>query len=370
MRTKILTAIAALSLSVAAQAQVPELPDFPFFKPTANDSLVSTEVTADGDVIMRIYAPEAETVSVGGDLGGFGPSTTIFTKDERGVWEGVAKGLKQGVYRYHFVVDGVTVNDPKADATKDCKPLLEVDPDGNAFWAMKDVPHGATAEVYYPSSTFGKTRRMHVWTPAGYNRGDQEALPVLYLIHGGGDNDFSWAGVGRANFILDNLLAEGKIVPMLVVMPDGSVDLDGFTAEMMTDIIPYIEANYNVKTDADHRALAGLSMGGLETLEISLTNYKHFAYVFPLSTGWFIGSPFFDKWDPYIKEHAEAMNSQFKVYKFYMGGESDIAYKNCIATREVFTKYGVKHTYSSMEGGHSWYVWRHNLYDLAQLLFK
>lgn len=341
---------------------------FPFFKKTANDSLVSTEVLGNGEVALRIYAPEAKEVRMGGDLGGFGPNAPQFTKDNRGVWETVVKDVKPGVYRYNFEVDGVMVNDPKATSTKDLKPLLEVDPNGNAFWAVKDVPHGAVSQVYYKSSTFNKTRRMHVWTPAGYNKMDK--LPVLYLIHGGGDNDFAWPGVGRANFILDNLLAEGKIVPMVVVMPDGSVDVDKFTDEVMNDIIPYVEANYNVLTDREHRALAGLSMGGLETLDISLKNYQYFAYVFPMSTGWFLGSPFYEKWEPYLKEHAAEMNENFKLYKFYMGGEEDIAYKNCIGTRKLFDKYGIKHEYSSMEGGHSWYVWRYNLYDFAPLLFK
>ena len=366
MKTKFLLFLAVLSLGASAQ----DLPAFPFFKPTANDTLVSVETLSDGNVALRIYAPEAKEVSVGGDLGGFGPAAPAFVRDDRGVWEGIVTDLKADVYRYHFVVDGVTVNDPKAAATKDCKPLLEVDPEGDAFWACKDVPHGAVAEVYYPSTTFGKTRRMHIWTPAGYTKGEGEPLPVLYLIHGGGDNDFSWPGIGRAGFILDNLLAEGKMVPMVVVMPDGSVDVSQFTQEVMTDIIPYVEANYRVLTDADHRAVAGLSMGGLETLDLSLNHYQHFAYVCPMSTGWFIGSAFFDQWEPYLKAHAEEMNRQFKLYKFYMGGEEDIAYKNCIATREVFTKYGVRHEYDSMPGGHSWYVWRHNLHDLAQLLFK
>ena len=232
------------------------------------------------------------------------------------------------------------------------------------------MPHGAVATVYYKSSTFNNTRRCHVWTPAGYEKGNQK-LPVLYLIHGGGDNDYAWPNVGSAGNILDNLLAEGKMVPMVVVMPNGSVNTDLFTDDMMNDLIPYVESHYNVYTDKDHRALAGLSMGGLETLNVSLLHYNSFAYVFPLSTGWFTTSKdLYAKWEPYLKEHAAAMNKSFKIYKFYMGGEEDIAYQNCIATREAFTKAGVKHEYSSMPGGHTWHVWRHNLHDFAPLLFK
>ena len=362
MKTKTLLFAVGILLATEVQAQ------FPGFKKTANDSLVSTEVLTNGDVTLRIYAPDAKNVGVSGDLLNFGEPAPVFTKDERGVWESTLKGLETGVYRYNFVVDGVSVNDPKVASTKDFKPLLEVDPKGDAFWAVKDVPHGLVSQVYYHSKTFNKTRRMHVWTPAGYNKMDK--LPVFYLIHGGGDNDAAWPGVGRANFILDNLLAEGKIVPMVVVMPDGSVDTDKFTSEVMNDIIPYVEANFNVLTDREHRAIAGLSMGGLETLNISLYNYKHFAYVCPMSTGWFLGSDLYGKWEPYLKEHAAEMNNYFKLYKFYMGGEEDIAYKNCIGTREMFDKYGIKHEYSQMPGGHTWYVWRHNLHDFAPLLFK
>jgi len=336
--------------------------------PTPNDTLHSVTVNPDKTVIFRLYAPEAQSVNIAGDIVPWG-KPTVFTKHENGVWEGKVENDKVGAFRYNFVVDGVAADDPKTLYAGSLKPVVDVDPAGDAFWQMKDVPHGAVAEIYYKSKTFNTTRRAHVWTPAGYEK-SADKLPVLYLIHGGGDNDYAWPNVGRANFIMDNLLAEGKIVPMIVVMPDGSVDTDKFTDDMMNDLIPYIENNYRVIADAQHRALAGLSMGGLETLNVSLLHYKSFAYVFPLSTGWFEGSDLYAKWEPYLKQHAAEMNQAFKIYKFYMGGEEDIAYKNCIATRAAFDKAGVKHEYSQMPGGHTWYVWRYNLHDLAPLCFK
>lgn len=363
MKAKFLPLMAMALMALSANAQ------FPQRTPTPNDTLKSVTVNADNSVTYRIYAPEAKTVGLGGDMAGWGENAPKFTKQANGVWEATVKNTLAGTFRYNFVVDGVRVNDPKAAATADCTAIVNVDPKGDGFWEMKDVPHGAVAEVWYKSGTFDTTRRMHIWTPAGYEKGGQK-LPVLYLIHGGGDNDFAWPGVGRAGFIMDNLLAEGKIVPMIVVMPNGSVDTDKFTDDMMNDLIPYVEANYNVYTDKDHRALAGLSMGGLETLNVSLLHYNSFSYVFPLSTGWFLGSELYAKWEPYLKEHAEAMNKSFKIYKFYMGGEEDIAYKNCIGTREAFDKAGVKHEYSEMPGGHTWHVWRHNLRDFAPLLFR
>ena len=361
MKTKTIFFILCLLIVGTASAQFRR-------NPTPNDTLHSVTVNPDNSVIFRLYAPDAKTVGIGGDIVPFG-KPVVFTKHDNGVWEAKVENKLVGAFRYNFVVDGVAVDDPKTLYAGSLKPVLDVDPAGDAFWQMKDVPHGATAEIYYKSKTFNKTRRAHVWTPAGYEKGT-EKLPVLYLIHGGGDNDYAWPNVGRANFIMDNLLAEGKIVPMIVVMPDGSVDTEKFTDDLMNDLIPYIENNYRVKADAQHRALSGLSMGGLETLDVSLKHYKSFAYVFPLSTGWFEGSNLFEKWEPYMKEHAAEMNKAFKVYKFYMGGEEDIAYKNCIATRAAFDRAGVKYEYSQMPGGHTWYVWRYNLRDLAPLCFR
>lgn len=357
--------LAAALIAVTVQAQ-----NFPGQRRSPNDTLQSVKVNPDKSVTFQIYAPEAKNVQLSGDLAGWGDNRAKFTKNSEGVWTTTQKNDKVSIYRYGFIVDGVAVNDPKAKVSRDMPPYVAVDPDGTAFWAMKDVPHGAVSQIYYKSKTFDRTKSMHIYTPPGYNQIDK--LPVLYLIHGGGENDFVWSNVGRANFIMDNLLAEKKCVPMIVVMPDGGVGMgvEKFTDEMMNDIIPYVEDNYKVFKDNEHRAVAGLSMGGLETLDISLKNYKSFAYVFPMSTGWFSDSPAYAQWEPYLKEHAQEMNKYFKVYKFFMGGEEDIAYKNGKKTLETFDKCGVKYEYSEMHGGHSWYVWRDNLHDLAQLLFK
>lgn len=350
------------TMSLAAFAQ------FPGYKPTPNDKLVSVEDAADG-ITFRIYAPDAKTVSLGGDLPSWGEKPVEFVKSEEGVWEATFTHKNIGAYRYYFVVDGVRVNDPKAKATVDFAPVANHDPNDDAFWQEKQVPHGAVAQVRYHSTTFDTTRRMHIWTPPSYHKTNAK-LPVLYLIHGGGDNDASWAGVGRANFILDNLYAEGKIEPMMVVMPDGSVDVEKFTSEMMKDIILHVEANYNVHTDAAHRAIAGLSMGGLETIETALSHYKDFAYVLPLSTGWFIDSEYYPKWKPILKKEAAKINAAFKLFRIYMGGEEDIAHKNCQEMLKTFDECGIKYEYSSRAGGHTWYVWRQDLWEFAPLLFK
>ena len=244
-----------------------------FRQPTPNDTLRSTVILPDNSVVFQIYAPHAEKVAVMGDLPWDKPA--VFTKEDNGVWKGRLAKMDEGVYRYRFMVDGMNVYDPKAPNAGETSALLTVAPSGDEFFAMKNVPHGAVAERYYWSETLGTMRRLHVWTPAGYEK-STDTLPVLYLVHGGGDTDNSWPGVGAAGLILDNLMAEGKMKPMVVVMPNGTIEVPGgdmmgevplFAKDMITSIIPFIEDNYRVYTDQANRAMAGLSMGGMETLK-------------------------------------------------------------------------------------------------------
>ena len=216
---------------------------------------------------------------------------------------------------------------------------------------------------------------MHVWTPAGYEK-SADKLPVLYLIHGGGDNDASWPGVGAAGWILDNLLAEGKMVPMIVVMPNGTINVPNevppFAQDMFTDIIPFVEANYRVKTDAGSRAVAGLSMGGMETMEVCFTKPEMFQYVWVLSSSLQPGQdPAAESARLKIKENAAKMNKQFKRLVFTQGGPTDIAYQNCKNTRAQLDKDGLKYEYmENAQAGHSWTTWRADLEKLAPTLFK
>ncbi|MCF0159609.1 MAG: endo-1,4-beta-xylanase Z, partial [Bacteroidaceae bacterium] len=250
----------ALGMAVPASAQFQRTP-------TPNDTLQSVRVLPNGNTILSIYAPKARKVQLSGDIMPWGQA--IVPTEKNGVWSFEIPAVKAGVYRYSFVVDGVTVIDPKSEIATQNRPLAVVEPNGsNEFFSYrKDIPHGAMAVRSYQSREVGTTRTMRVWTPAGYEKG-KDKLPVLYLIHGGGDTDTSWPTAGAAGDILDNLLAEGKIKPMIVVMPNGTIhtnDLQGevpiFARDMMTDIIPFIESNYRVLTDRNSRAIAGLSMG-------------------------------------------------------------------------------------------------------------
>ena len=341
------------------------------FQPTPGDTLHSTVV--DGQrVIFQLYAPQAKSVSVSGDL----PGRVQFTKEENGVWKGMLNKIDEGVYRYQFNVDGVSVYDPKSELAGETRALLKVQPTGNEFFAQKNVPHGTVAERWYYSRTLGQQRRLHVWTPPGYEK-SKKKLPVLYLIHGGGDNDASWPGVGAAGWILDNLLAEGKMVPMIVVMPNGTItgvpnEVPPFAEDMITDIIPFIEKNYAVKAKKDSRAIAGLSMGGMETMEVAFPHYDMFSWVWVMSASFAPGQdPKAEATRLNLYENAAKMNKSFKMMIFSQGGPADIAYKNLENTRKELDAAGLKYDYiENAQAGHTWYTWRADLYNLAPRLFK
>ena len=341
-------------------------------QPTPNDTLRSTVVNGNS-VIFQIYAPQAQQVSISGDLPYGAP--VRFVKEDNGVWKGRVAKIDAGVYRYQFSVDGIPVYDPKSELAGETRALLKVQPSGDEFFAMKDVPHGAVAQRWYYSRTLKCMRRMHIWTPAGYEK-SQAKLPVLYLIHGGGDNDASWPGVGAAGWILDNLLAEGKMVPMVVVMPNGTVtgvpnEVPPFAEDMVTDIIPFVESNYAVKTDKDSRAVAGLSMGGMETMETAFLHPELFSHVWVLSSSFSPGRQKEYVERIQLKKIAPALNKNFKALYFTQGGPADIAYKNCQEALGYLKEAGVKYNYlENAQAGHSWTTWRADLGTFAPTLFK
>jgi enterochelin esterase family protein len=328
-----------------------------------NDTLVTVRVNKDKQVTFSTYAPNATKVSLQTDMG----VSADLTKANSGVWSIKINVPKAGVYRYFFIIDGITVPDSKNENIKENPPMFEV-PDGTStFWSIQNVSHGDVRIVYYPSTTTASTRRMHIYTPPGYDK-SVENLPVLYLIHGGAETDNHWISFGKANFILDNLLAEGKIKPMIVVMPNGSIPDQVFTKDLLTDVIPYVESKYRVKTGKSNRALAGLSMGGLETLNTGIPNSQMFGYLGVLSSGWF-PQDLAEK-EKMVQKYAKELNENVKLFWISQGGKEDITWENCQNMLKVFDKYGIKYQYSEMPGGHSVYVWRYDLLHFAPLLFK
>ena len=350
--------------------------------PTLNDTLKSVRILPDNRVQLSLYAPKASEVSVNGDVveGYLGPK---LTKQENGVWSITLGPLMPAVYSYFFVVDGVNTMDPKNPQFKEGQNSLSntFDLPGKEadFLALKNVPHGKVEAVRYYAASLGTMRRMHIYTPPGYET-TKDKLPVLYLLHGGGDNDASWTDVGRADLILDNLYAAGKLRPMLVVMPAGHTpapgirmgagpEQDPFSKELLQDIIPFVEKNYRVSAKSEHRAIAGLSMGGIQTLNIALWNPDKFAYVNPMSTGYF---------PPVIKELEEKYTAvmkkpavnRFRLFQIGMGKDDPLAYQNNKNMMAFFDKMGIKYQYQETPGSHTYHVWRQNLYTLAPQLFR
>lgn len=377
---RITFALVALAFTSTVFAQ------FPQRTPTPNDTLQSVRQLPDGKVKLSIYAPKASEVTVSGDFPNGFPAAKL-QKDEVGVWSfTTATRVPSNVYTYDFNVDGLKVFDPKNAQYKESNSgfsnLFEVKGAENDFQSLKDVPHGKLEKVLYTSSALGGiTRRLHVYLPPNYDQlSKKEKLPVLYLLHGGGDNDASWTTAGRANLILDNLYAEGKLKPMIVVMPAGHTPIQGFfmgagdqqdpfCRDMVQDIIPFIEKTYPVSNKREHRAISGLSMGGIQTINLALWHPDLFSQVFPLSTGYFPNTI------AEIKEkHSAVMKNpqinSFKNFQIYMGGESDIAYQNNLNMMKMFDEFGIKYKYINGVGGHTFLAWRKNLQDFAPLLFK
>ncbi len=264
---------------------------------------VSPEISSEKKVTFRIHAPKAEAVRLSSsDIPNTGRGVEM-KKGDNGVWEATVGPIAPGAYRYNFNLDGVAVIDPRNPSTSESNSntwsLVYVP--GSEISDVKDVPHGAVAQVTYYSQTLKRFRRMHVYTPPGYEKGEGK-YPIFYLLHGAFDCDASWSTVGRAGFILDNLIAAGKAKPMIVAMPAGHTgpfrfgppgdrsfdrQVDEFGEDFVKDLRPYVEKNYRVLGDRAHRAIAGLSMGGAQTLNIAFSHLDEYGYIGVFSSGIF-----------------------------------------------------------------------------------
>ncbi|MBC3785509.1 esterase [Spirosoma utsteinense] len=371
----------ATLISVGALAQLPTR------TPTPNDTLQSPRVLTDKRVMIQIYAPKADEVTVGGDfLSGNKPLS--LTKNEQGVWSVLIGPLRPDYYAYTLTVDGVRTMDPKNPIVKQgissLENMMAVPGPETGFEDNRSVPHGEVREVWYPSNTLGMLRRMHVYTPPGYEKGTDK-YPVFYLLHGGGDDDSGWNTIGRSGFILDNLIAAGKAKPMIVVMPNGSMPLpaqtgmpdaqtmnrvrDLFSAELLKEIMPTVEKNYRSLTTPQNRAIAGLSMGGFQTLDVTLTHPELFNYVGVFSSGFFGAAA-----DEADSKYAKALNDPaFNKGKklFWIGiGKDDFVMESNKKTLALLDKHQIKYQYKESTGGHTWINWRQYLNEYTPLLFR
>lgn len=378
----------------------------------------SPVVNGDGTVTFNIFAPTAQKVSITGTflptkqvetpMGKYEvPGVAELTKGDKGVWTFTSSALTPELYTYNIITDGQSMLDPaNVYVNRDVASLTSYfivsnkKGDRGDWYTVNEVPHGNLAKVWYPSPTLKMNRRMSIYTPPGYDEGKD--YPVLYLLHGAGGDEDAWPTQGRTAQIMDNLIAEGKITPMVVVMPNGNCDCQAapgewsrgmyqpsFLAsvnpeskpvatmdESFPDIVKYVESHYKVKADKQHRAVCGLSMGGGHSFAISKRYPNDFNYIGLFSAGLHISGdtnkPFYDllKENKQVQDELKALFAA-KPALYWIGiGSTDFLYSQNADLRKYLDEKGYKYTYLETDGGHIWKNWRIYLADFAQLIFK
>jgi enterochelin esterase-like enzyme len=362
-----------------------------FRRPVA---LKSAEILPDNSVIFRLLSKDAGSVAVSGDwMQGFGASVPM-VKNDTNLWVLKVGPLKPELYSYTFLIDGIRVLDPnnpqvKRDGTRNESMFLIPGAESDLYF-VNNVPHGNLSKIWYESPTLKLNRRMYVYTPFGYEN-KQVRYPVFYLLHGGGGDEDAWTTLGRTCQIMDNLISQGKAKPMIIVMPNGNPGQSAafteapvnvapsapydmgrglFEESMVKDIIPYIESHYRVIADRDNRALAGLSMGGMQTLTLTGNYPAMFGYIGVMSMGLVDEASMGLKPDPAQDTKFETLKkSGYKLY--WVGvGKDDFLYKSVQTLRSSLDSHGLKYTYRESTGGHTWANWRIYLSEFAQQLFR
>lgn len=379
----LLTAIACTQ--VAAQNYRENFPE-DSYSPVTNINRTSyPRVLADNSVMFHVNAPQAQNVQI--DLGG---TKYDMKKSASGAWTLTTKPQVPGFHYYSLIIDGVSVSDPASQTFYGCSrwsSAIEVKETGMADFEIQQVPHGEVRTVHYYSKVEETWRPLLIYTPAGYDEGKQ-SYPVVYIQHGGGEDHRGWMEQGRTAQIMDNLIAAGKAVPMIVVSANSNVrsrnggmgggyswqGMQTFRSELIENVIPFVEKNFRVKKDRKNRAMCGLSMGGGQSFYIGLRDPDVFANVGVFSTGMFGGISGASNFDleaevPGMLTDTKTFNNQFDVF-FISCGEQDprIEY-----TRSIVKKMrdsGVNVRFSSYLGDHEWQVWRKSLHEFAQYLFK
>lgn len=369
--------------------------------------LSSPEIAADHTVTFRLRAPNANLVTLSGSW--IGATDLPMRKDDAGVWSTTVR-LTPQMYGYWFMVDGVRALDPSNSETERdgsrYNSMLMVSGPESAIWDFKDVPHGTVEQIWYPSPTLHMDqRRMYVYLPPNYERDKAKKYPVLYLLHGGGGDEDAWTVMGRATVILDNQIAAGKVVPMIVVMPNGNAtqsvsqgfgfgptpSLTQVTApapnpapadpnaprpprpqlpyagsypeSLVKDVIPFVEKTYRVAADKSHRAIAGLSMGAGQTIVTTNNNPNTFDYIGVFSGGGRVGDPTFETQLSEIKKD--------KVKLYWTGaGDTDMARAGTVALEADLKEKGFPTSYKEIPGRHYWFLWRDFLADFTTQIFK
>jgi enterochelin esterase-like enzyme len=334
-------------------------------------AIVSPEVHSDKTVTFRFRAPNATSVTLSTQIA---EQPVQMTKDERGTWSVTVGPVKPDIYPYCFVVDGIQVSDPNNPlifANERFKnSLVDIPGDTPLIHAEQNVPHGKIAYRYYDSKTLGVARRMLVYTPPGYEENTNKKYPVLYLIHGASDTEETWYKVGRVNDIMDNLIAQGKAEPMIIVMPYANpapAAREAFVKDLISDIIPYTEQKYRVLADRKNRAIAGFSRGGGQTIDAGLYNTNLFSWVCPFAPASNNDKITEDLASKLIS--AESLNNQLNLLWISCGTE-DFLYERVTGLVDILKKNNVKHETFFPSGGHTWMNCKLFIATLAPKLFK
>lgn len=376
-------------------------PDFPAGTKPASTNILGADyprVDSQGKVYFRLRAPEAASVSV--SMG-----NVQLVKGDDGFWTGVTPPQDPGFHYYTLKINGVDVADPSTETFFGASRIMsgmEIPEEGVDFYEVKNVPHGEIRSFHYWSKTFNEPRHAYIYTPPGYDKDVKKRYPVLYLQHGMGEDRRAWANQGRTNFILDNLIAEGKANPMIIVMEDGGIARgfgtpirdksgkiipqpqgqgprrpggpgqgpnfwDEFTEIIITDLIPAIDAEFRTLSNRENRAIAGLSLGGTQTYQISQANLDKFASIGVFSAPF--GFPGIENgYNGLLAKPAE-FNKQVKVFYISMGSKEGANSGRSI--HETLDKAGIKNVYYEAPGtAHEFQTWRKSLHGFAQLLFK
>lgn len=338
------------------------------------------QVNSQGYARFRIHAPAADSVRVSLGLGGRGG--TKLTKVEDGYWIGTTEGpMDEGFHYYNVNIDGGKFNDPGAlnfYGSVRWESGIEIPAHDQEIYALRDVPHGHVHQILFPSPSTKTSRRAFVYTPPGYEKDQTKRYPVLYLQHGWGEDETAWTNQGRANLIMDNLIADGKIKPFLIVMTYGMTneirfgglrdfDIKPFQTVLINELIPYVDAHFRTIADQPHRAMAGLSMGGMETKTITLANPDVFSYVGLLSGGSISLED--------LEKNPEFRKKVKLIFVSYGSRELDNPRRGPWGdpkeNTEAIKAAGMNtHFYISPNTAHEFQSWRRSLYELAPLLFK
>lgn len=347
-------------------------------KPTSNPG-----VDKNGFVTFTYVSATASAVTVTGNWGPSSASTTYpLSRGSGDRWTLLLGPLDRGLYSYSLTVDGAMIVDPNNPNVVHTSPVWRniFFVSGKGAWLLTPhkVRHGAVTDLAYESAVTGTVRHATVWTPPGYSA-RKAPYPTFYLYHGGGGDYLDWVQQGRANVILDNLFAQGRLKPMVVVMGDGNVpgavgepQNDKFVPEVLDNLIPAVEASYNVSISPRKRALAGLSLGGLQTWNMLIAKPGEFAYIGDFSSGYFPNVLTAIESSGILTTNAKAINRQTIMHRIYIGNITDIAYNNNIATRALFDKYHVRYKFAGVyaDSGHFWKTWQHDLADFAPRIFR